>query len=473
MDARMENLPIKSIFYGDRARTDMGNLQALGESIRSEGLINPVTVLDCEKAGVENPTKFRLLAGGRRYYTCWKFLQWETIPARIYEEVPNPETLKMIELVENIQRKDMTPAEELKLKNEVYELQKKLLPQKVARDATQGYGTITDTAKLLNVSREGLGQDLKLSQTMALFPQVDWTQFKSKTDIKKMVSKLTRNVTTQAAACEVEKKLGDNPNEKLLELACNCYLVNDFFEGVKSVEDRSVDFVEIDPPFGIDLKNNKKGKDTGEYNEIEDSGYISFINSVLRQCFRVMKHDSWGILWFAPEPWTCLKSEVEHPSAPNVRAFYNILTEALANSGFSYCGVPAVWFKAKDDDSQSTGQTNMPDRRLATSCEYFYYFWKGQPKLHRQGMTNGFNYRPVPAKQKYHPTQKPIELYTDIYTTFVGPGSRCMIPFLGSGVSLLAAFSSKMSAFGWELSDSFRSGYVVEAQKIFTKGENE
>jgi len=460
----MENLPITSITYGDRARIDMGDLQGLANSIEKEGLINPVTVLDCEKAGLACSTRYKLLAGGRRYYTCWKFLQWETVPARIYETMPSPEAMKLIELMENIQRKEMTPAEELKLKNEIFELQKKLLPEKVTRDASQGFATVTDTAKLLNVSRENLGQDIKLGKAMQMFPEVNWDQYKTKTDIKKVLSKMTRTLTNQAKACQVEESLGANPGEKLLKLACDCYLLNDFFEGVKSVEDSSVDFVEIDPPFGIDLKKNKKGKDTGDYNEVDDFAYIDFINNVLKQSFRVMKRDSWGILWFAPEPWTCLREDESQ---------FNILAEALTNNGFNFCGVPAVWFKAKDEESQSTGQTNMPDRRLATSCEYFYYFWKGQPKLNRQGMTNGFNYRPVPAKQKYHPTQKPIELYTDIYTTFVGPGSRCMIPFLGSGVSLLAAFSSKMSAFGWELSDSFRSGYVVEAQKIFTKGETE
>jgi len=462
LKARMENLPITSIEFGERARTDMGDLQALASSIQTEGLINPVTVIDCAAAGIDCKMPFLLMAGGRRYYTAWKFLNWETIPCRIYEEKLSGDQLKMIELVENLQRKSMTPAEELALKTQIHTLQIKTRPEKIARTTDNVGYSIAETAKILNIDRTTLSKDLKLQQTMDLFPDVDWTVFKNKNEIQKTLEKLKRTVTNQVKACEVEKNLGANPKQKLLDLACKCYLLNDFFEGVKSVESHSVDFVEIDPPFGIDLPNNKKGKDTGSYNEVAATSYVNFINRVMRESFRVMKRDSFGILWFAPEPWTCLEDGESHS---------NILTEALKNTGFSYCGIPAVWFKAKDETSQSSGQTNMPSNRLATSCEYFYYFWRGTPKLNRPGMTNGFNYRPVPPAQKYHPTQKPVELYNDIYTTFVGPGSRCMIPFLGSGVSLLSAFQNGMTAFGWELSEDFRNAFIVKAQEIFGGGK--
>jgi DNA modification methylase len=109
-----------------------------------------------------------------------------------------------------------------------------------------------------------------------------------------------------------------------------------------------------------------------------------------------------------------------------------------------------------------TGQTMNPQIRLANAYEMFFYAWKGQPALNKAGRSNVFNYSPVPPTQKTHPTERPVELTTEIYNTFAFPGSRVLIPFLGSGNGLISAYSLGMSAVGFEKSKSYRDSFLVK-----------
>jgi len=88
-----------------RKKFDPVELQELSDSVKRVGLINPITVARAEQDG-----KYVLIAGERRFKAC-KMAGWVDIPAIIAEGEPN--RLKEIQLVENCQRKDMNPIEEL------------------------------------------------------------------------------------------------------------------------------------------------------------------------------------------------------------------------------------------------------------------------------------------------------------------------------------------------------------------------
>jgi DNA modification methylase len=48
----------------------------------------------------------------------------------------------------------------------------------------------------------------------------------------------------------------------------------------------------------------------------------------------------------------------------------------------------------------------------------------------------------------------------EILTTFTCEGSKILVPFLGSGKTLLAAYESKMTAFGTDLGEEHRESFV-------------
>jgi site-specific DNA-methyltransferase (adenine-specific) len=112
--------------------------------------------------------------------------------------------------------------------------------------------------------------------------------------------------------------------------------------------------------------------------------------------------------------------------------------------------------------TKPSGQSMSPETRLANAYEMFFYAWKGTPVLNRMGRSNIFNTPPVPAQQKTHPTERPIELMKELYDTFAFPGSRILIPFLGSGNGILAAHELKMEALGFELSKGYRDSFLVK-----------
>ena len=66
-------MPIADIRVGERIRQDFGRLSDLAESIRRQGLLQPVTLT---KDGW-------LVAGHRRLLACRDILRWSTIPAHI------------------------------------------------------------------------------------------------------------------------------------------------------------------------------------------------------------------------------------------------------------------------------------------------------------------------------------------------------------------------------------------------------
>ncbi len=90
---------IDSIIVGERQREDLGDLDGLMASIRDWGLLQPV-VVDADGD---------LVAGGRRLEACRR-LGWTSVDVRHLGELSDPER-RMLELEENIRRKDFTPIE--------------------------------------------------------------------------------------------------------------------------------------------------------------------------------------------------------------------------------------------------------------------------------------------------------------------------------------------------------------------------
>jgi site-specific DNA-methyltransferase (adenine-specific) len=58
-------------------------------------------------------------------------------------------------------------------------------------------------------------------------------------------------------------------------------------------------------------------------------------------------------------------------------------------------------------------------------------------------------------EEKFHPTQKPVALYTWIYETFAKPGDRILDTHLGSGSSRIAAYDAGLDFVGCEIDETY------------------
>jgi len=87
----------------DQPRTNLGNIEELAASIREKGVLEPILVRAVA------PNRYQIISGERRYRAA-TIAGLDEIPA-IELDVDDKEQLE-IALVENIQRKDLTPFEE-------------------------------------------------------------------------------------------------------------------------------------------------------------------------------------------------------------------------------------------------------------------------------------------------------------------------------------------------------------------------
>jgi len=94
-----------------RKHFDEENLWKLAESMRQEGLIQPITVRQLlHTAGVREDLGYELVSGERRLRAA-KLLDWNHIEARVISVVSEGEVAAK-GLIENLQREDLNPIEE-------------------------------------------------------------------------------------------------------------------------------------------------------------------------------------------------------------------------------------------------------------------------------------------------------------------------------------------------------------------------
>lgn len=93
--------------YQPRTRMDEGALYELAESIKTQGILQPILVRQINKS--EEGAQYEIIAGERRYRAA-KLAGLDKVPV-IVKDVPN-ESVAIMALIENMQREDLNPLEE-------------------------------------------------------------------------------------------------------------------------------------------------------------------------------------------------------------------------------------------------------------------------------------------------------------------------------------------------------------------------
>jgi len=445
----LKTIPLELIDFGERKREEYGDIKSLAKNIEKNGLIHPIAVTthsvkDCE---------YLLAAGGRRLKAV-TLLGWEYIECKVYDEPLSDFLFQSIELEENLQRKELTVRESAMMYRALHELyiKEKGAKTSTAKDAP-GH-TMTDTAKVLGIDQSTLSKKIKLANDIDTYEEasggtLDFTQFSNEADTLKFISKIKTTLIRKELSVQADKKINKGGNV-LINLK-KSYIHGDFFEGVKKLDEGIIDLVEIDPPYAIDLTKNKRDYKYDEYNEVDKKDYYQFMMNTFNECYRVMKVNSWLICWHG-------------------NSWQELIKIWLIDAGFSVCSKDGshqklgLWVKP-------SGQTNKPEYYLGNAYEQFFYAWKGRPEIMNKGRSNTFVYNPIHHSKKIHPTERPLGLMRDILSTFTMPHSTVVVPFLGSGKTLIAAHLEKMHPFGWELSPSRKEDYTIMIDRMNEDGE--
>jgi ParB family chromosome partitioning protein len=132
--------------YQARRDIDPAQLSELAESIRSEGLLQPVVV---RQAG----ERFQLIAGERRW-RAFQQLQLRAIPARVVEA--SNASAAALGLIENLQREDLGPIEEAQGYASLirdFDLTQETAAERVGK----GRATVANALRLLSLDEEVQG----------------------------------------------------------------------------------------------------------------------------------------------------------------------------------------------------------------------------------------------------------------------------------------------------------------------------
>lgn len=427
---KLKYLKISDITCEDRAREDLGTEEQWEEfkkSISEKGVLQPITV----------SSDLKLLAGGRRFTACSE-LGILTIPA-IVRAVEDTIDEKEIELIENIHRKDFTWQERARLTAEIDVLYRRKYPD----------WNLRKTAEVSDRSLAQSSRDIQLATAMQVIPEI--REAKTADEALKMVKKLEeRAITAELARRQQDRVEATSGTAKGLDkaivdtvkMAGGNYIIGSCFDGLAKLKtNSSINIIECDPPYGIDLQDQKGddalvGNSVG-YKEVSRDHYPEFLATLTKELYRVAGKDCWLIFWFGPT-W---QAEV---------------LRSLREAGWLVDEIPAIWTKPQ-------GQTLQPELYYARCYEPFYLARKGKPVMAERGHSNVFSFNG--SKDKYHPTQRPVDLIEEIFNTLhVGTGT-VLVPFLGSGATLRACYNLGLSGFGWDLDGKYKDKFLLAVEE--------
>jgi site-specific DNA-methyltransferase (adenine-specific) len=378
-----------------------------------------------------------------------KQLGLEEIPA-VMRQTDGELDLRECELMENLFREDLEWTEKNALIARIHELNE------------QNHGdrwSLRKTSALLNRSVGGIHRAMTMHKQVSALPKLG--EFKTEDEAVKMLRKMKEKVAATHLVTAHHDKIketgGKHKNPKIQNAmsAKHHFRVGDAFEGMQEMIDGGLNppiaFVEVDPPYGIDLKEKKKGetdRKLGRYEEIDRSKYPAFIENLCQSIYKTTPNNTRVCFWFGIEWYETVKSSLE-------------------SAGFNVDSIPCLWTKR-------AGQTNSPERYLARAWEPFFIASKGEGiPIRQRGRINVFDFPVVPASRKYHPTERPVDLMQEILRTFAWEGNIIMVPFLGSGATLRAAYREGMIGFGWELNEENKEPFLASVQADIEDGKFE
>lgn len=165
-----QSIPLAQILPGDeqpRSAFDTEKLMELSQSIRANGVIQPITVFR------EGPDRFRIIAGERRWKAAG-IAGLATIPALV-RSVDQQARLELA-LIENLQREDLNPIE---IASAFQQLgaQHGLTHEQIAERTGKDRSTVTNFLRLLRLSpyvrNELIGGTISMGHARALLNITD------------------------------------------------------------------------------------------------------------------------------------------------------------------------------------------------------------------------------------------------------------------------------------------------------------
>lgn len=474
---RRFTVPISTINDKDRIRKDYGDIAELAESIKQNGLLQPIVIT----------LNGLLIAGGRRL-RAMRTLGWQDIPVT-YFEVADEITLRILEVEENVRRKAMSWQERVLAIADVHNKQliyKNLKGEQWTQTATgellgESQSNVSYALSLATYIRQG---DKEIEKCPRLWDAIHLLVKRGAEESNKLLAKLT--IPTVSIA-DAKKMLADvslddtdiftNPSGPssgsvaqlqddgempgavpspadaiTIPLSQMCLRQEgngDRLDVIISLPDASIDHIITDWPYAIDMDNIDQAND-GKSVESTSAEHGVLANKTLQQLFikeayRLLKPNGFFITW------------------TDISVWQENYDRAIA-AGFSVQRWPLVWHKTHRCANQMALYNFTKDYEIAIVCRK-----NNATLLTPQASSIYMGATDEQTRSLAHPFAKPSKLWKWLYDAVAHKGQLVLDPFAGVGSSTLAAIEHGIQPLAIECNEKHYAQLIVNVSEHYKK----
>lgn len=425
-----EIIAVSNIIDTDRIRGEMGDLNALAESIREYGIIQPIVLqrqVDSERpllvAGGRRLAALRLLGTGNVRHGkeyIWRDEDISTSTGRI--------RLQAVELEENLKRQDLSWSEIALGKQKLLALMQELKGiGGPGRGRTDGFSQ-KSLASMLGENEATTSRDLELASYVTKFPAL--ASLPTPADARR---KIQVAVTVAAMQGLAKKKAADAaaahaasgvttplPKTKLWELYHGL-----FEDNIANINDSSVDLVLSDLPYDIGLGGSTAahGAGLGQFSDNNiDLGVL--LPRVAVESYRILRPNRFAVFFYG-------------------MAYHQEFKDALTQAGFTVDDYPFIWKRNRTAPPSPSRYAKCYDPALIAS--------KGSPTLLRPNLGNFLDITSVTGSDRLHAAQKPVEVMERFVLDMTTEGATIVDLMAGSGSTGVASVKNKRHCVLFEL----------------------
>ena len=475
-------IPIKDIAIINRQRQEMDipELQKLANSIlvvekmrgEGNGLIHPINVRPpspddtydsgypvAELRGKPVHHPWILVTGGRRT-AAHAMLQRLEIEARNFDTL-DPLDREIVELDENLARKNLTWQEELAAKDRIHQL------RQMQAEAAGGVHTQVDTAKELGESKANLSKDLQLHKLMQHDPSL-----KKASSKKAAIRMATHKV-------EIAHRVAALSQNAILDLTKKLHTM-DMRDFVRTLPDASVDLHFPDFPFGIDYDKSRPNSDNmrGGYEDRPDD-LRDLLTDVVPHLIRTIKPTGWiaammgftnyqymaGLFRTACATHAGYADQEMNDAGEFVRK--NEYCNACPTNMRTLCRflnveeLPWIWYRPN-----SRQPSLWPEKHANNTYELICVVNGGNARLVRPNVPNVLAIDAV-YTNRIHEMQRPHELCKEIISRLTLTGEKVVDVCYGSGAHLAAAADLARDFEGCDINPANRGSAIVHVASYY------
>lgn len=439
-------IPLQDIAVINRGRKDLGDVQELADSIAKNDQITAGVVRTAvPEDGVPEP--YVLVAGERRFRACF-LAGKESFLCIDKGELPVRQQI-VLELEENLHRKDLDWHEESALRKRIHDLNVELALERGER------WTNEDTARQLHESTATISRDLQVAKAIERDPTL-------KAAGSKKAAIRVLDMRQHLLMKELDSN-GTAPSGKLSSLL----VCADASDWLRAQPTASVDLVLTDYPYGLGMDNLYKAESGASrpISEYEDSGVLDLYADTVPEVLRITKLGGWICTTISESSYEPLRELFESCCVTHFEYGCVVWEQQVDASWVKH--LPTECPKSKDGREclflraelprwmwyrpNSQNPTRFPDKHAKNYYEPLLVLNRGAAKLYKSQCPNVLVYDADYGDERTHVMQKPLGLAVELTQRFTQPGDLVADPFFGSGNLLAGAASVGRKVRGCEL----------------------